>query len=82
MKKIIKLSEIRQNELQKDEMCSLTGGVYPSCAVACDCSCLCSTSGTPSRNDDMNSKSSTSKSTTQNSHQAHNIGTATGSLHF
>jgi natural product precursor len=82
MKKKIKLSEIRKNELQKEEMHSLNGGVHPSCAIACSCSCMCSTSGIPERNNDMDTKSSTYRTNSQNFHQNNNTGRATGSLHF
>ncbi|MDR0207377.1 MAG: TIGR04149 family rSAM-modified RiPP [Bacteroidales bacterium] len=82
MKNKIKLSQIRQSELQKDEMHSLHGGVHPSCAVACSCTCECSISGQPASSSTQSTGSSNLRTGSQSTHQSNFADRATGSLHF
>lgn len=58
MKKKIKLSEICQEELKKDEMQNLVGGEVEQCKFVCSCSCSCQSNADSSNGQDSTKESS------------------------
>jgi natural product precursor len=59
MRKKIKLTDIHQNELQKDEMQSLFGGDKTNCKITCSCSCSCPINNEPESKQDQNNVNNT-----------------------